>query len=265
MRNNSIIIALILFSCIGCAETTLRPETQEPNPCLTGMDTIQKHAFLPPKFKILSQTPVHGLCEIIVESSGKYFPLYVSPDYVLVGDMFQDQKAVTKRKIDELEVATAEQKRKVLDDCVSITYTPQERNIHRSLYMIADPDCHYCQTAGSQIKTISERYGMAIKLIIAPLRENNPKARAAICNQMNIDEYLDLSASETKREGEECDRAEELLAKTRATTEQLGVKGVPLFILDNGKRVEGANLKALEKEILGLLADMEMELRARLE
>lgn len=228
------------------------------NPCKEyGIQMVEKHAWLPKKYKVLSQQPMDNLCEIAIESDNKYITLYTYKDYVMVGDLFKDKKAVTQDLVDKIEGKVIAENRDALEKCVALTYTPKERNIHRSMYMIVTPGCHFCEDAEEEIEFVSERYGIAVKMIIYDSK-TRPQSVAAICQNIPINEF---SSPEFKAASTEtCEKGKTILTGTLPVIDKIGINGFPTFIFDTGKKVVGGNMKNLEQQIVLTLAEIEPQI-----
>jgi len=256
-------LVLMVFVCESKAEEITSLNQQQPtaqDPCGNVFQQIEEHAFLPENFSIISKKPVGNLCEVILETKKKYLSLYVSKDFVLVGDIFKDKKALTRRTMDEIEGRVVLENRKELEDCVAVSYTPVERNLNRSIYMISDPDCHFCNLANDEIIYLSERYGFNIKVILYPLG-NESKSIEAACRKMTFDEYSsDEFHQEQIKEDRLCDAGTQLIEKSKSVLKKIGINAVPTFIFsETGQKIAGADMKKLEHEIIINLAAIERQ------
>jgi len=236
-------------------------ESAVQDPCDNVFKQIEEHAFLPEKFSVISKSPVDNLCEVILEANKKYLTLYVSEKYVLVGDIFKNRRALTRRAIDKIEGRVILENREQLEECVIVSYTPVERNLNRSIYMISDPDCHFCHLANDEIVYISERYGFNIKVILYPLGDENKSIEVA-CRQMTFDEYTSQEfAEEEVQEEFLCETGTQLIEKSKSVIKKIGINAVPTFIFaDTGQKVAGADMKKLESEIIVILAAIERQI-----
>ncbi|MBU0993390.1 MAG: thioredoxin fold domain-containing protein [Proteobacteria bacterium] len=255
------LVAIHLMPDVQTAHAVTDENLQE-NPCEEyGISAIETHAFLPADYKILSMRPVDNLCEIAIESQNKYATLYTHKDYVIIGDLFKEKKAVTRDLVDEIEGRVIEENRKALEQCTAITYTPVKRNINRTLYMVVTPGCHFCEEAEDEIEFLAERYGLTIKMII--YTDENKKAVQAVCRNIPISEFNSPEFKTTEpAEADLCDRGQEIIAKTPAVIDRIGIKGFPTFIFDTGKKFAGANMEHLEKQIVITLESIEHDLIA---
>lgn len=249
-----------LTPLLPSAEAQEHPETIDP--CKDGLKAVETHAWLPKKYKILSMRPIAGLCEIAIASDNKYVTLYAAKDYVMIGDLFKDQKAVTQSLIEQIEGKVLSENRDSLEKCVALTYTPQERNIHRTLYMVVTPGCHFCEEAEEEIEFLSERYGLTIKMILYDSKAA-PASVAAVCRKIPISEFGSAAFKTANHDKDQCETAQKLLGETIPVIDQIGIKGFPTFIFDTGNKVVGGNMKKLEQQIVMTLASIENELLTR--
>jgi thiol:disulfide interchange protein DsbC len=258
-----VIVAYSNESKAGEASAATQQQVTVQGPCDNVFKQIDEHAFLPETFSIISKKPIDNLCEVILETKKKYLTLYVSEKYVLVGDIFQDKRALTRRAIDEIEGRVVLENREQLEDCVAISYTPVDRNLHRSIYMVSDPDCHFCKLANDEIIYLSERYGFNIKVIFYPLGNENKSIEAA-CRKMTFDEYSSEEfALEEIKDTSHCETGTQLVEKSKSVLKTIGISAVPTFIFaETGQKVAGADMKKLETEIIINLAAFEKQLVA---
>ena len=260
-----IVSAAIYFFLKSSPLTLLSPsvEAQENpqmiDPCKDGLKSVETHAFLPKKFKILSMRPIADLCEIAIASDNKYVTLYAAKDYVMVGDLFKDQKAVTQALIETIEGKVLSENRASLEKCVALTYTPKDRNIHRSLFMVVTPGCHFCEEAEEEIEFLAERYGLTIKMILYD-HKAAPASVAAVCRKIPISEFGSSAFKTANHDKDQCETAQKLLGDTIPVVDQIGIKGFPTFIFDTGSKVVGGNMQKLEQQIVMTLASIESEL-----
>ncbi len=178
-------------------------------------------------------------------------------------DIFKDKRALTRRAIDEIEGRVVLENREQLEDCVAVSYTPVDRNLNRSIYMVTDPDCHFCKMANDEIIYLSERYGFNIKVILYPIGDENKSIEAA-CRKMTFDEYTSEEfALEEIKESSHCETGTQLVEKSKTVLKKIGINAVPTFIFaETGQKVAGANMQKLETEIIVNLAAFEKQLIA---
>lgn len=220
------------------------------------METVKKHIPKFPAAEITSKVEVEGLCQLIVKAGGKYYPLYVGKNFVIIGEMFRNGKDITRdtfSKVRAKEMALIKEEFKKLlpqiETLVVMKYKPSS-TAKRTLYMFTDPVCPYCGKAEKQIKQLVKDSDVVLKVLFYPV--HRPKgwdlASVAICKGLSLDTYIKRAWEKTaKPDKEKCDKGETLLKKTDVIARKLEINGVPTFILDDGERVSGADMAALKK------------------
>lgn len=212
----------------------------------------------PPDARIVSKRMVNGMCEVVINARGRDYPFYVGKKFVIAGHMFSNGKSISGDTLKRLalEEEKKEQKlftkiRKQLDKTVVMDYKPAG-GYHRTIYMFTDPVCPFCHRAEKRIKGIAEACGVEVKIIFFPVHipKGKEKAVEAVCSKIGLDEYVDRQWSHSAAKGTpQWAQAEALLDESIALGRKLGIRAVPAFILDNGKRVIGANMDKLVEEI----------------
>lgn len=220
------------------------------NPCDTiTTDSITRH--VPVSGAIISKRNVNGICEVILKIRQEYVPVYVTPDFVIAGEMFQDKKQITKNIIDRLKEKGFILYRKRLNQCVSMKYRPQG-DIKQVIYMITDPECPYCDRAAKKIKKIADNYQAEVKIILHNVhgKAGRGKVIEAICRNLDFDQYTNKNwIKENKTNEYQCSAGIKLLKQTNQIIKKIGITGVPVFYLESGKKIVGANMPALIKAL----------------
>jgi len=215
----------------------------------TILSTLNKHVPIPPA-RIVSKREVYGLCEIILEIRGEFVPVYATDQFVLAGELFCKRHPVTQEKIRKIQEKLFISMRPELDKVVAMIYRPDTEKIQHTLYMITDPACPYCHLAEAGIREIAKEHNAVLKVVFFPvhLPEGKEKAIEAICRKLNFQAYIkDNWRREGKTEQHQCEKGKKLLKKSIALGKRLGIRGVPTFYLDNGKKTVGANKGLIEK------------------
>ncbi len=245
---------LILFFVLALAMPSF---AVSKNPC-SGVTyaTLQKHVPKLPQGKVLSKKPVFNLCEVIVDLNGKPYPFYVGKGYVIIGNLFSLGNSITSQdyqKVREKETALLKSRFKTLrrraDKLTVMVYKPSP-SARRVLYMFTDPVCPFCARAERSIKDVVKKHNVILKVLFYPV--HRPKgtdlAAVAICKGLDLDTYL---AKEWEKKAnpakEKCPKGTEILQQTDSLAKDLGITGVPTFIMDNGERVVGADMGALDR------------------
>ncbi|MEZ4565399.1 MAG: thioredoxin fold domain-containing protein [Desulfobacterales bacterium] len=212
--------------------------------------TMQQHVPIPPA-AILSKNPVNGICEVILDINGQYVPVYAGKEFVIAGEMFQDRKQITQTRIDGLKAENFIRLRSDIDACVAMSYAPADKAKH-TIYMITDPVCPFCHQAESQLKNFADTHDAEFKIILASVHPpvGRRKAVEAVCRNLSLDDYIRGDWQEDNETDDfQCERGIDLIAASEKIVAELGINGVPVFFLENGRRIDGADMTALEKAL----------------
>jgi len=203
---------------------------------------------------IVSKKPINDLkmCEVILkmQQGGQYVSSYVVSDYVLLGRVFKDGQSLSDITISELKKAAFASVKPKLDDLAAFTYTPKGKSVG-TIYMITDPLCPYCHRAEAGIINLASEFNVKLKVLLYGVSGVNGDKRAvqAVCNDLILEDYIKGDWKKKNIDEAQCEKGKLLIEKTKTVVSQLGLGGVPMFYLDNGTSVTGANIPAL-KEIL---------------
>ena len=200
---------------------------------------------------IVSKTPVEslGLCQVILHvEGGNYITCYVADNAVLLGRAFQDGRDISEDEMQKIRGSVYLEKKAELAEVVALKYDPAVKK--RVLYMITDPLCPYCQQVGPDIKALADEYGIEINVILYSVHGTNGdnKCIDAVCTNIGYENYLKTNWKE-KTDIQDCDAARKLIGKTKALISEMGIKGVPQFILDDGQSIAGGNIHGLKEAL----------------
>ena len=253
---NRIIVGLGIIFCLSLAVTAI---AQNKVGACQGIDLhwIQKHAPVP-SAKIVFQKEVEGLCEMILDIGGEMVPLYAGREFLIAGEMFVNKRQVSQQSImtlqserdSEMKKRFAEIKPR-LEQNVAFQYKPAIKG-KKSLYMFTDPLCPYCNKAGNELKTVADQSGITIKAIIFnvhgdPGREN---AVAAVCRKYDFEQYLRSDwKSQSKGKEDDCESGRQLYDQSMQIGRDMGIRGVPFFVTEDGEIIRGADLDAIKKAL----------------
>lgn len=237
----SLVVAIAAFTII----TSQKASSNEKGKSVCSgisIESIQKHVPIP-NGNIESMKEENGLCEIIFNIGGQYVPIYANEKFVVAGEMYQFKKQITEERIGALKAEVIKKNIDGLNQATAITYKPKGAG-ERSLYMITDPLCPYCNTAASNIKTIMDNNKVTLKTILYTVHgeEGTKKINTAICKKFSFDQYADGKWKTEKNESAECKDSEALNKKASEIAQKIGITGVPAFIFEDGQIVSGANL-----------------------
>lgn len=220
-------------------------------------ETIKNHIPVT-GFEILSTREVEGFCEIIISINSRIVPLYGDEKYLISGDLYQSKKNVTKDKIYQVNKKNFLENKSALDQLTAFEYTPAVIQSDKILYMFTEPLCPYCHKAGGEVKKLADKYGFKIKVLLITMKgeEGKRKCIEAACRhfifkeKFNIDQYNQIEWKQAKTDEEFiCEKGIQLIEKTEELSNKMNIDGIPLFYLNNGDYVSGAEIEALEQLI----------------
>ena len=222
---------------------------------LTGVGSRNWRSFLEGA-SIRSMRPVKGMevCEAILKMPrGGYLACYVSSGKVIVGHLFVDGRNLSQARISELRKADFAAARPELDRVVAFTYTPEGKK-RGEVYMITDPLCPFCHRAEAGIVEIAKEFNVELKVILYGVHGEAGDKRAiqAVCRHLSFDDYVKGDWKKRPFDEGQCEEGKTLIARARAVVGKLGIGGVPMFFLEDGGSVTGANLPELKKRLGGL-------------
>jgi thiol:disulfide interchange protein DsbC len=227
---------------------------RENDPCGNiDLDWLRTHSPIP-SGQIVSKQNMDPLCEIVLKIGNEYVPLFAGDDFIIAGEMLKHRTHVTRKRIDALKADNFAELIPRLDAVAAIVYLPAE-NKGRTLYLITDPLCGYCSTAAEKIVPLAETYGVAVKAVLYSVhgQEGDNKSIEAVCRDFSLDQYTENKwKSRPFDERHRCERGEERVKAAKEVIGKAGIGGVPVFIFDDGRFVNGANMTAVEKILQGM-------------
>ena len=244
--NKHLRLTLILTIIIFFSFNTYAEESKDSACKDITLASLQTHVPIPPA-TILSKQSVNGICEVILDINGQYVPVYAGKSYVIAGEMFQDKMQVTQTRLDNLKAQNFIRLKPDIEKCVAMSYAPKGQ-INNTIYMITDPVCPFCHQAESQLKEFAETHTVKIKIIFASVHPpvGRQKAVEAVCRNFGFDNYINSNwRDENKTDQYQCQTGIDLINASEKISAQLGIDGVPVFFLENGQRVDGADMTAL--------------------
>ncbi|MFV9690126.1 MAG: thioredoxin fold domain-containing protein [Desulfobacteria bacterium] len=200
---------------------------------------------------IASKTPVEslGLCQVILHiEGGDYITCYVADNAVLLGRAFQDGRDISEDEMQKIRRSVYLEKKAELAEVVALKYEPAVKK--RVLYMITDPLCPYCQKVGPDIKALADEYGVEINVILYSVHGKAGDADCidVACSNVGYEHYLKTNWQE-KTNKQECDAGQKLIDKAKTLVSGMGIRGVPMFILDDGQSIAGGNIPGLKEAL----------------
>ena len=178
----------------------------------------------------ISATPVEGLYEVIVGSQ----VVYMSADarYMIEGDLF-DLK--TKRNVSEeaksvIRLAAIDK----LGSDNMLVYKPEK--VKNTITVITDIDCPYCRRLHNEIPEYMEN-NIEVRYIFMPLKgaADMKKTVSVWCSD---DRQLALDIAKAGGDVDE-KKCENPIAKHLQVAREIGVRGTPAIVLENGEMLPG--------------------------
>jgi thiol:disulfide interchange protein DsbC len=241
----TLFLALLLATMIFLP---IHSNAEEPSNICKDMTlaAMQTHVPIPPA-TILSKQEINGICEVILDINGQYVPVYAGKNFVIAGEMFQDKKQITQTRLDGLKAQKFIRLKPEIEKCIAMSCAPS-KEAKQTVYMITDPVCPFCHQAESQLKDFAETHQVEFKIILASVHPpiGRQKAVEAVCRTLSLDNYINLNwQDENKTDQYQCQEGIDLINVSEKISAQLGINGVPVFFLENGQRIDGADMSAL--------------------
>ena len=245
-------VALTIVALVLIIGVVFRPGTARAGELCdsTTIETMKRHTPIP-QAEIISKREVLGMCEVILKIGAENIPVYATDKFVLAGELFSEKKQITRETLDKLEGLAAEENKKnfyqirpKLDVFAGITYTPKGKVKHR-LYMFGSPLCGYCTKASREIQPILDETGTELVILLQGGGDARTKSIQAICSNVDLQGYNARKWETAPTDN--CKNAEKKVDGASEVANQLHVKGVPTFFVDDGTMVIGANLPELKR------------------
>ncbi len=178
----------------------------------------------------ISQSPIDGLYEVVVGSQVVY--MSVDAQYMIEGDLYN---LVTKENISEnaksvIRLAAINK----LGADKMVVYKPE--TVKNTITVITDIDCPYCRRLHNEIPDYMKN-NVEVRYIFMPLKGTaDMKKTVSVWCSDNQQQALDIAKSGGEVEEKTCDNPiQEHLKLAR----ELGVRGTPAIVLDNGELLPG--------------------------
>jgi thiol:disulfide interchange protein DsbC len=233
--------------CLILTVFTATLASSENQNCNITPDDINKH-FVVPVYVIDEVTDLKDqqLCQIFLYIYGQPAVLYMpySKAYLIGGELFVNKQMFTQTKIMHMEAKHFNEYKDQVESLVAFTYKPA-RDSGKYIYFFTDPECPYCEQAKTKIKQLADEKGITVKVVLFPLPIHpgaKDKAIRLICSKATYEDYL-----KNDYKGTTCPQGEEKVNKSLEIAEKLKINGTPTFISQDGKRIPGLNLSALEQ------------------
>jgi thiol:disulfide interchange protein DsbC len=189
--------------------------------------------------------PVKGVYRLQLQ--GNYAFAYVAGDYVLVGDLYN-----TKSQVNYGDQASSERMASLLNDVPTskmIVYGPE--NPKRYMTVFTDIDCSYCRKLHNEVPELNAA-GIEVRYLAFPRAgigsASHKKYVSVWCNDDQQTALTTAKAGGTVAAAS-CDNP---IEESYKLGKQVGVKGTPTIIFDDGTVAPGYLPSATLIERLGL-------------
>ena len=178
----------------------------------------------------VKETPVAGIFEVVI--SGEIYYMDMSARYVIDGDLID---LATKRNFTE-ETRTSGRK-KVIDDLGEekmVVYEPKK--VDHTITVVTDIDCPYCRKLHAEMDQYMSN-NVKVRYIFMPLKgKDDFNTTVSVWCAKDRNKALDIAKSGGDLEKGNCENPiQEHLNLSR----QIGVRGTPAIILENGQMLPG--------------------------
>jgi thiol:disulfide interchange protein DsbC len=178
----------------------------------------------------ISKSPVDGLYEVVVGTQVVY--MSIDARYMIDGDLIDIK---TKKNISEdaksaIRLATIGK----LGPDQMLVYTP--KNVKNTITVVTDIDCPYCRRLHSEVPKYLEK-DVEVRYIFMPLKgaADMKKTISVWCSD-DQQLALDMAKSGSEIEEQTCDNP---IKEHLALARELGVRGTPAIILEDGQLLPG--------------------------
>ena len=178
----------------------------------------------------ISESPIDGLYEVVVGSQVVY--MSVDASYMIEGDLYNlvTKENVTEKAKSVIRLAAINK----LGAEKMVVYKPE--TVKNTITVVTDIDCPYCRRLHNEIPDYMEN-NVEVRYIFMPLKgAADMKKTVSVWCSDNQQQALDIAKSGGEVEEKTCDNPiQEHLALAR----ELGVRGTPAIVLDNGELLPG--------------------------
>ena len=178
----------------------------------------------------ISESPIDGLYEVVVGSQVVY--MSVDASYMIEGDLYNlvTKENVTEKAKSVIRLAAINK----LGAEKMVVYKPE--TVKNTITVVTDIDCPYCRRLHNEIPDYMEN-NVEVRYIFMPLKgAADMKKTVSVWCSDNQQQALDIAKSGGEVKEKTCDNPiQEHLALAR----ELGVRGTPAIVLDNGELLPG--------------------------
>lgn len=230
-------VALCLFSTNAFAGETMPidiPKTEALQKILSATNS-----------KLKEVKDIGSVYEVVTERNDqkKVNIFYLTKDrkYIIGGVLFDSNlRNITKERLDELN--KVDFSNLPFNDAIVV----KKGNGLKKLAMFTDVDCVYCRRAYEALSGMND---YTLYVFMYPLKTNEKSIRV-LCSDDKV-KALDDAKHDRPISADRCKQGEEILAKHVLAGTVLELTGTPLFVLGDGRKVEGFNKPMIENYLSG--------------
>ncbi len=237
-------IILLFFCCfLGiflCSSAWGNSDNKTEDRFLIDCKEKLKEKFPQLKVRKIKKGPMEGLCEVWAGSNIFYFA--PSKKLLFFGEIWDSNgKSLTQESRNLLLAELI----KNLDTTGALTWGKGSKQV----ILIVDPFCPHCKKVEKLLLNPSFEKELTVKILFYPISPaSEESAKKILCSKSPINVLL--SRNYNIAVSEEClKKASRLLKKTREDLRKLGIRGVPVTII-NGKVIIGSKIETILQEIL---------------
>ena len=196
--------------------------------------TEQLKRVLPPNSDVsnVQPTPVPGIYEVTVGS--RTFYAHSNGEFLLVGDMFDLNRNVNladERRGERMKVAIAE-----IPESRMIVMGPEDPK--RVITVFTDVDCGYCRKLHRDVPALNEA-GLQVRYLMFPRAGLGSKSYHTSVSVWCAEDRVDAITRAKLGQAIEPKTCENPVAEHYKLGQEVGIRGTPTLIMDDGRIVPG--------------------------
>ena len=199
----------------------------------SGVDELKKNLLKNiPQATVtrIKETPIKGVYEVIVGAEIYY--MEKNARYVINGDLID---LATRTNFTE-EAKTYNRKMKVAELGEENMVVYQPKTVDHTITVVTDIDCPYCRRLHAEMDQYMES-NVKVRYIFMPLKgESDFNTTVSVWCSEDKNLALDIAKSGGDLEKANCDNP---IAKHLTISRELGVRGTPAIILEDGTMLPG--------------------------
>lgn len=229
MKRILVVLVMLLWSCNTSADVNKVKE----------FETV-KNFITKAKVELGEIRDIGSVFEVVVTQGKAKNIIYVTKDgkYILLGNLLdKDINNVTRERA--MEINKIDFQAIPFADGIEIKKGTGEKK----LVMVTDLNCPYCKKAYEWLKT---KNNYTLHVFFMPLSDTSYQKTLKVLCAKDIHAELNLAKEGKEPSGNKCDAGEARLKKHIEFAQSIGVSGTPLFVKQDGRRIEGFDQQSLE-------------------